>query len=243
MVECTKEYSAAQTVGRAAMAKRGQSLRKARTVRRPAKPPVDLKQKIALLDRELAQVLERQTATSDVLKIISRSTFDLKAVLDTVAETAGRLCDAGCVYILRRDGDVYRVATAVAFSPQLQEATRQLQTYLKRHPLVPGRGSMTGRVALEGRTVHVVDTASDPEYAFREAITLGKLRTQLGVPLMREGSPIGVIVLARQRVEPFTEKQIELVATFADQAVIAIENARLLSQLRERTDALTRGQA
>jgi PAS domain S-box-containing protein len=225
-------------VERTPKAKRKQAPHKAPAARRTAKPAAGLKEENIALKRELAQALERQSATADVLKIISRSTFDLKAVLDTVAETAGRLCEAGCAYILRRDGDVYRIAAAVAFSPQLEEGTRQFHAYLEQHPLVPGRGSITGRVALEGRTVHVPDTASDPDYAL-PATTLGQLHTQLGVPLLREGAPVGVIVLARQRVEPFTEEQIELVTTFADQAVIAIENARLLTEQHESLERQT----
>jgi GAF domain-containing protein len=134
---------------------------------------------------------------------------------------------------------VYRIATAVAFSPETKEAARKFRAFVEQHPLVPNRGSITGRVALERRAVHVADTASDPEYMLSEATTLGNLRTQLGVPLLREGEPIGVIALARQRVEPFTEQQVELVQTFADQAVIAIENARLITETQEALEQQT----
>jgi GAF domain-containing protein len=193
--------------------------------------------------RDLQESLEYQTATSDVLKVISRSTFDLQPVLETVAETAARLCDAGYSAIFRREGEVYRVATVFAFSPDTMEAAHKLQAFLKDHPLVPGRGSITGRVALEGTVVQVADTASDPEYTLSQATSLGNLRTQLGVPLLRGGEPIGVIVVARQQIEPFSERQIELVTTFADQAVIAIENARLLNELRDRTEEVIRREA
>ena len=187
--------------------------------------------------RDLEESLEYQTATSDVLNVISRSTADVQPVLDTVAETARPALRRRCRSDLhtRGRGLPLRVGHYVQWTPSIGRSVRQ-------RTVVPGRDTVAGRVALEGRVVHVADILADPDYALPENVAAGR-RTILGVPLLREGAVIGTISLARKRVEPFTERQIELVRTFADQAVIAIENARLLGELQARTDELTRSVA
>ena len=181
---------------------------------------------------ELRQSLQQQTATADVLKAISRSTFDLQTVLNTLTESAAGLCEADVAAIIRQRGTANYWATSYGLPPEHSERVKSL-------PIVPGRGTVVARVLLEGHTVHVPDVLADPEYTFFEAQKIVGFRTALGVPLLREGSPIGVLALMRCSVRPFTDKQVELVETFADQAVIAIENVRLFDEVQTRTRDLT----
>ncbi len=182
-------------------------------------------------ERELAEALERQTATSEVLGVISRSPNELQPVLDAIVETAVRLCQAEFALVWKLVGSQYRVA---AFN----RAKPEIVAYLSSNPINAGRGTLVGRVAIERATVHIPDVTSDPEYTLREGQRIGKFRTMLGVPLLRDGVPIGVIALHRTEVRPFADKQIELVTTFADQAVIAIENVRLFEEVQARTKEL-----
>jgi PAS domain S-box-containing protein len=176
--------------------------------------------------------VEQQTATADVLKAISRSTFNLQTVLHTLVESAARLCEADKATITRqKDGEFYR-AESFGFPSEFMD-------YVRNVPVVPDRGSAIGRALLEGVVVHIPDVKADSDYTFTEGQKLGDFRAILCVPMLREGVPIGVLALTRSEPRPFTEKQIELVATFADQAAIAIENVRLFEQVQERTRELS----
>ena len=198
-----------------------------------ARASTNLSEQLDRLRRERDEALEQQIATTDVLKVISRSTFDLQTVFEALVKSAARLCRAEKANITLLRGGRFQYLASVGFSPAHMQ-------YMQSLGLTVQRGSIIGRSVSEGKTVHIPDVLADPEFAYPEAQRLGSFRTALGVPLMREGTAIGSMFLSRATVDPFSPKQIELVETFAAQAVIAIENTRLFNELRERTEEVVK---
>jgi two-component system NtrC family sensor kinase len=181
---------------------------------------------------ELRESLQQQTATADVLKVISRSTFDLQSVLDALVQSAARLCEADMTGIVRPHGDVLRFAASYRHSDDFVH-------FMEERSIPLARSAATGRALLEGRVVHIHDIKADPDYTYVDE-RLGGFRTIVAVPMLREGTAIGVLALTRAAMRPFTEKQIELASTFADQAAIAIENVRLFEEIQDKNRQLQR---
>jgi adenylate cyclase len=190
------------------------------------------KRQNGLKARDRDETLEQLAATSEILEAISHSTFDLQTVLATLVKSAGNLCQAENVQIFLYDGEFYRIAADNGFSPEYRQ-------YARDHPIRPGRDTVVARTALGNEPVQIPDALADPEYTYGGQ-KLGGYRTLLGVPLLRDERCIGVIALTRSKVHPFTDRQIALVTNFAAQAVIAIENARLLNELRHRTEEVSK---
>jgi signal transduction histidine kinase len=214
---------------------------RARSARRSSREPrgqnrasdtiAELRRELEATRQQLREARERETATADVLKVISRSAFDLQGVLDTLIDSAGRLCRADQASLDLIDGENFRLAATYGFPPGYME-------HMRAHPMALDHGSISGRTVLDGKVIHVRDIQADPDYKLVEAQRIGGFRTVLGVPLLRHGIPIGVFFLARAAVDPFTAQQIALVATFADQAVIAIENLRLIGEIQDKSRQL-----
>src|SRR6202051_786156 len=216
------------------MAKRGKTGRrpvrehKSSTARKPAPAELAAKKENSRLKHELAEAREQQAPTSELFKVIGRSTLDLQPVFETLAENAVRLCEAERSFIFRFDGQCLRVVAT-------HNASAEIRAFVERNPIAPGRGSATARAALERRTVHVLDAQTDPEYTYGSR-QVDPFRTILTVPILKADELLGVILIYRHEVRPFTDRQIALLETFADQAVIAMENVRLFDEVKARTE-------
>jgi signal transduction histidine kinase len=191
----------------------------------------ELRRELEATRQQLREARERETATAEVLKVISRSAFDLQGVFDTLIDSAGRLCRADQASLDLIDGESFRLAATYGFPSGYME-------HMHAHPMALDHGSISGRTVLDGKVIHVRDIQADPDYKLIEAQRIGGFRSVLGVPLLRHGIPIGVLFLARASVDPFTPQQIALVATFADQAIIAIENLRLIGEIQDKSRQL-----
>jgi adenylate cyclase len=184
------------------------------------------------LERQLVEAHRREAATAEVLRTIGRSTFDLQKVLDTLIETAARLCGADRGLIRRREGDRYILASTYALSDEFKE-------WATGCVLAVSGDSIVGRAVLDRKVVHIPDVLAEPGWDRGDWQTIGDFRSALAVPLLHNEDILGVLVLHRTQVLPFTEEQIAVIETYADQAVIAIENTRLLNELRQRTADLS----
>src|SRR6266446_1192364 len=216
---------------KAATTRKPPTVRKAATTRKHAPASIDAEKENSRLMRELAEAREQQAATSELLKVIGRSTFDLQAVFETLAENAVRLCEAERSFIFRFDGQYLRVVAT-------HNASAEIRAFVEQNPIAPGRSSATARAGLERRTVHVLDAQADPEYTYGSR-QVDPFRTILTVPMLKADELLGVILIYRHEVLPFTDSQIALLETFADQAVIASENVRLFDKVQARTRDLT----
>ncbi len=197
----------------------------------PQQTIAELQRKLAERAAERDELVQQQTATADVLKAMSNSAFDLSAVFDAVVESSAKLCNSDRANIFRFDGEVLRIAATF-------DVPQQVREWLEQHPIRPGRHSGTARAALERRTIHILDVLTDPDYSYG-AKALEPYRTILGVPILKGDDLLGVILLYQMEVRPFTDKQIALVETFANQSAIAIENARLFEEVQAKTADLT----